>query len=56
MVRESASSIAQDRARSALIDCDVHNNVPSIEVLYPHLSDHWRDFIVERGVGSLEPN
>ena len=39
-----------------MIDCDVHNNLPSIEVLYPHLSDHWRDYLVERGVGSLEPN
>jgi uncharacterized protein len=39
-----------------LIDCDVHNSVPSIEVLYPYLPDLWRDYIVERGVGSLEPN
>ena len=56
MFRESASSAAQDHIRSGLIDCDVHNNVPSIEVLYPYLSDHWRDYLVERGVGSLEPN
>ncbi|MQA85058.1 MAG: amidohydrolase family protein [Streptosporangiales bacterium] len=38
------------------IDCDVHNAVPSIEVLYPYLEDHWRDYLVERGVTSLEPN
>ena len=56
MFSESASSTAQDQARNGLIDSDVHNNLPSIEVLYPHLSDHWRDYLVERGVGSLEPN
>jgi uncharacterized protein len=39
-----------------VIDCDVHNNVPSIEALYPYLSDHWRDYLIERGVKSLEPN
>lgn len=39
-----------------VIDCDVHNSVPSIEALYPYLSDHWRDFITERGIPSLEPS
>lgn len=38
------------------IDADVHNNVPSIECLYPYLPDQWRDFLIERGVTSLEPN
>jgi uncharacterized protein len=56
MFKEIASGTAQDHTRSGLIDCDVHNNVPSIEVLYPYLSDHWRDYLLERGVGSLEPN
>ena len=60
MFEEPSSSVVrdriQDRGKGGLIDCDVHNNVPSIEVLLPYLSDHWRDHIVERGVGSLEPN
>ena len=30
---------------SALIDCDVHNVVGSIETLAPYLSDHWREVI-----------
>lgn len=38
------------------IDCDVHNGVPSIDALYPYLSGHWRDYIVERGITSLETN
>lgn len=42
--------------RKGAIDADVHNNVPSIECLYPYLTDQWRDFLIERGVGSLEPN
>ncbi len=41
---------------SGVIDCDVHNVVPSIEALFPYLSDHWRDYVVERGVTGLEPN
>jgi predicted TIM-barrel fold metal-dependent hydrolase len=36
------------------IDCDIHPAVPSIKALYPYLSDHWRDIIIQRGVGELE--
>lgn len=56
MFEEPTSGAVRERRKGGLIDCDVHNNVPSIEVLLPYLSDHWRDHIVERGVGSLEPN
>jgi uncharacterized protein len=28
-----------------MIDCDVHNIVPSIEALTPYLDDHWREVI-----------
>jgi predicted TIM-barrel fold metal-dependent hydrolase len=28
-----------------MIDCDIHNTVPSLEVLFPYLPDHWCDYI-----------
>jgi uncharacterized protein len=36
------------------IDCDVHVNVPELKALLPHLDDHWRDSVVDRGINSLE--
>ncbi len=27
-----------------VIDCDIHNVVPSIQALFPYLSDHWREY------------
>jgi hypothetical protein len=32
-----------------VIDCDVHCNVPSIRVLYPYLSENWRETIEQTG-------
>jgi predicted TIM-barrel fold metal-dependent hydrolase len=29
----------------SVIDCDIHNVVPSVEALVPFLSDHWREYI-----------
>src|SRR5438045_5733074 len=29
----------------AVIDCDIHNVVPSIEALVPYLSDFWREYV-----------
>src|SRR5437879_5468180 len=31
-----------------VVDCDVHVNVPSCDVLLPHLSGLWRQVIAER--------
>ncbi len=31
--------------RSGVIDCDIHNTIPSIQALFPYLSDHWREYI-----------
>ncbi|KSU84458.1 MULTISPECIES: amidohydrolase family protein [Fictibacillus] len=45
-----------NRAKTAVIDCDVHNAVPSIQALFPYLPDRWRDYVVEHGIKSLEPN
>jgi len=30
---------------SGIIDCDIHNVVPSVEALFPYLPDHWREYI-----------
>ena len=29
----------------ALIDADIHNVVPSVETLFPYLTEHWREYI-----------
>lgn len=31
----------------SLIDCDVHSVVPTIGVLLPYLTDHWKEYITE---------
>lgn len=31
----------------SVIDCDVHNEVPSLQTLFPYLPDHWQDYIRE---------
>ncbi len=28
-----------------MIDCDIHNTIPSLEALHPYLPDHWCDYI-----------
>ncbi|HLG51036.1 MAG TPA: amidohydrolase family protein [Chloroflexota bacterium] len=33
--------------RRALIDCDVHVNVPRVEVLFPYLPIYWREHITQ---------
>ena len=30
-----------------VIDCDIHNVVPAVEVLFPYLPDHWREYITQ---------
>ena len=35
------------------IDCDIHPAVPSLKALFPYMSDHWRDIMIQRGVGEL---
>ena len=41
-------------ATSSAIDCDVHANVPSMQVLLPYLDEQWRDSVIDRGLNSLE--
>jgi predicted TIM-barrel fold metal-dependent hydrolase len=33
------------RLGQPVIDCDIHNAVPSVEALVPYLSEHWREYI-----------
>ncbi len=35
----------QPGADRALIDCDIHNTVPSVEALFPFLPEFWREYI-----------
>src|SRR5258708_16912710 len=35
-----------------VIDVDVHVHVPSIRTLFPYMQQGWRDFIVERALGT----
>ncbi|MGI8909171.1 MAG: amidohydrolase family protein [Rubrobacteraceae bacterium] len=46
----------RDGVEGGVIDCDVHNVVPSIEVLFPYLPDRWVDYMVESGIKTIEPN
>jgi predicted TIM-barrel fold metal-dependent hydrolase len=54
----SASAAGPIRYRPGMpvIDADVHVAVPAISALYPYLPVHWRDYLVESGVRSLEVN
>ncbi len=37
------------QAGRSVIDCDVHVNVPGIEVLLPYLDDYWREVCTQSG-------
>ncbi|MGI8642718.1 MAG: amidohydrolase family protein, partial [Thermomicrobiales bacterium] len=37
----------EDLSTNGLIDCDVHMHVPTVEVLFPYLDEHWREYIRE---------
>ena len=38
------------------IDCDIHPAVPNLKALFPYLTDHWRDIVVQRGTNHLWRN
>lgn len=56
VIEESTRAASDEHTRAGVIDCDVHNNVPSMKALHPYLTDRWRDYVIESGVGSLEAN
>lgn len=39
--------MGDDTDRTPLIDADVHSVVASVEVLFPYLTDHWREYITQ---------
>lgn len=36
-----------ESAVGSIIDCDLHNVVPSVEALFPYLPQHWREYITQ---------
>lgn len=38
-----------ERTRTAVIDCDIHNNLPGETALYPFLSEKWRAYCKQFG-------
>ena len=45
MIETQAADAVGASVRPAVIDCDIHNVVPSHHALMPFLSDHWRDYV-----------
>ncbi len=43
-VLESAKPALADYA---IIDCDLHNELPALKTLYPYLPAHWQDYMSE---------
>lgn len=39
-----------------LIDCDIHNQLPDLETLYPYLPDHWVDYITHSAFNAPDVN
>lgn len=39
-----------------VIDCDLHNELPSLKVLYPYLADHWVDYCEESAFTGPDAN
>ena len=35
------------RLGQPIVDCDIHNAVPSPQALFPYLADHWREYVNE---------
>lgn len=42
-ILEAKSTISQ--TKQAVIDCDIHNELPSLQTLLPYLPDYWCDYI-----------
>ena len=45
MIETQAAGAVGAPTRPAVIDCDIHNVVPSHHALMPFLSEHWRDYV-----------
>ncbi len=40
----------------AVVDCDLHNELPALETLYPYLADHWVDYCRESAFRGPDAN
>lgn len=47
MIDAPAPSDRDTPTRSAVIDCDIHNNVPNVQALFPYLPVYWREHITQ---------
>lgn len=43
-------------ADMSVIDCDLHNRLPSLRMLYPYLPDYWCDYCEESGFPGPDAN
>ena len=43
-------------SRYAVIDCDIHNEVPSLKTLSPYLPEHWQAYINESAFTGPDAN
>jgi predicted TIM-barrel fold metal-dependent hydrolase len=44
---QAAQKAKPDLTAYPIIDCDIHNEVPSLKTLLPYLPTHWQDYINE---------
>ena len=45
MIEAQAAGTGAAATRPALIDADVHCDVPKVDALFPYLPDHWIEHI-----------
>ncbi len=45
MIETSGATSARVSSRTAIVDCDIHANVPSVQTLFPYLPDYWIEHI-----------
>lgn len=52
MTATLATSPGRARTRTTIVDCDIHNNLPSEEALAPYLPERWRPYRERFGLRS----
>ena len=45
--RREVENSPRESVTPAVIDCDIHNELPTLETLFSYLPDHWCDYISE---------
>lgn len=54
--KQAPEALLDTLAVDGLIDCDLHNELPSLQTLYPYLADHWRDYCEESAFTGPDAN